>query len=52
MVLMINSFRHAHLDEPGRAEWEGFSIGTRAAATCVNPLQPAASWLLIVTNYH
>ncbi|CAD6259031.1 unnamed protein product [Miscanthus lutarioriparius] len=23
---------HAHLDEPGRAEWEGFSTGTRAAA--------------------
>jgi hypothetical protein len=25
-------FRHAHLDEPGREEWEGFSTGTRAAA--------------------
>ncbi|PVH36024.1 hypothetical protein PAHAL_7G340600 [Panicum hallii] len=23
---------HAHLDEPGREEWEGFSTGTRAAA--------------------
>ncbi|KAK1260787.1 hypothetical protein QJS04_geneDACA001911 [Acorus gramineus] len=23
---------HAHLDEPGRTEWEGFSSGTRAAA--------------------
>ncbi|KAL6844340.1 hypothetical protein ACP4OV_026013 [Aristida adscensionis] len=23
---------HAHLDEPGRTEWEGFSTGTRAAA--------------------
>ncbi|XP_042519512.1 allantoinase [Macadamia integrifolia] len=23
---------HAHLDEPGRAEWEGFSTGTKAAA--------------------
>lgn len=23
---------HAHLDEPGRAEWEGFSSGTKAAA--------------------
>ncbi|XP_011625481.2 probable allantoinase [Amborella trichopoda] len=23
---------HAHLDEPGRAEWEGFATGTRAAA--------------------
>eukprot|EP00268_Persea_americana_P034305 TRINITY_DN33961_c0_g1_i2.p1 TRINITY_DN33961_c0_g1~~TRINITY_DN33961_c0_g1_i2.p1 ORF type:complete len:504 (-),score=104.83 TRINITY_DN33961_c0_g1_i2:482-1993(-) len=23
---------HAHLDEPGRAEWEGFYTGTRAAA--------------------
>ncbi|KAM0950121.1 putative allantoinase [Dioscorea sansibarensis] len=23
---------HAHLDEPGKAEWEGFSTGTRAAA--------------------
>lgn len=26
------SVRHAHLDEPGREEWEGFSTGTRAAA--------------------
>lgn len=23
---------HAHLDDPGRAEWEGFDSGTRAAA--------------------
>ncbi|CAM8893643.1 unnamed protein product [Rhodiola kirilowii] len=23
---------HAHLDEPGRTEWEGFSSGTKAAA--------------------
>uniref|UniRef100_A0A804HM47 allantoinase n=1 Tax=Musa acuminata subsp. malaccensis TaxID=214687 RepID=A0A804HM47_MUSAM len=23
---------HAHLDEPGRVEWEGFSSGTKAAA--------------------
>lgn len=23
---------HVHLDEPGRAEWEGFYTGTRAAA--------------------
>lgn len=23
---------HVHLDEPGRAEWEGFDTGTRAAA--------------------
>ncbi|PKA53019.1 allantoinase [Apostasia shenzhenica] len=23
---------HAHLDEPGRSEWEGFSSGTKAAA--------------------
>ncbi|KAJ4778284.1 Allantoinase [Rhynchospora pubera] len=23
---------HAHLDEPGREEWEGFSTGTKAAA--------------------
>lgn len=24
--------RHAHLDDPGRAEWEGFPSGTKAAA--------------------
>ncbi|XP_057471138.1 allantoinase-like, partial [Actinidia eriantha] len=24
--------RHAHLDDPGRVEWEGFPSGTRAAA--------------------
>lgn len=24
--------RHAHLDDPGRTEWEGFPSGTRAAA--------------------
>ncbi|RRT82844.1 hypothetical protein B296_00019270 [Ensete ventricosum] len=29
-VLLCNS--HAHLDEPGRVEWEGFSSGTKAAA--------------------
>ncbi|XP_059443678.1 allantoinase-like [Corylus avellana] len=23
---------HAHLDDPGRAEWEGFPSGTKAAA--------------------
>jgi hypothetical protein len=49
MVLMINSFRHAHLDEPGRAEWEGFSNGTRAAAAGANSLQPPTCWLLIYT---
>lgn len=26
------SCRHAHLDDPGRAEWEGFPSGTKAAA--------------------
>jgi len=24
--------RHAHLDDPGRVEWEGFPSGTKAAA--------------------
>ena len=24
--------RHVHLYEPGRADWEGFETGTRAAA--------------------
>jgi hypothetical protein len=46
---MINSFRHAHLDEPGRAEWEGFSNGTRAAAAGANSPQPPTCWLLIYT---
>jgi len=33
------SLRHAHLDEPGREEWEGFSTGTRAAAAGANSFQ-------------
>ena len=28
--------RHAHLDDPGRAEWEGFPSGTKAAAAGIN----------------
>lgn len=24
--------RHAHLDDPGRSDWEGFPSGTKAAA--------------------
>ncbi|KAI7995482.1 Serine--glyoxylate aminotransferase [Camellia lanceoleosa] len=29
---MLSTIRHAHLDDPGRTEWEGFPSGTRAAA--------------------
>lgn len=31
--------RHSHLDEPGRAEWEGFPSGTKAAAAGIFMLQ-------------
>lgn len=31
-LLLVFCIRHAHLDEPGREEWEGFSSGTKAAA--------------------
>lgn len=46
--------RHAHLDDPGRADWEGFPSGTKAAAagmatflicTCVPKV------LLLVMNF-
>ena len=33
-VLDLNAndqYRHAHLDDPGRTEWEGFPSGTKAA---------------------
>lgn len=31
-ALVSINCRHAHLDDPGRAEWEGFPSGTQAAA--------------------
>lgn len=31
MTMFVHA-RHAHLDDPGRAEWEGFPSGTMAAA--------------------
>ena len=30
--LVYNHGRHAHLDDPGRNEWEGFPSGTKASA--------------------
>lgn len=30
--------RHAHLNDPGREEWEGFPSGTRAAAAGMHVL--------------
>lgn len=37
-------YRHAHLDEPGKTEWEGFSTGTRAAAA-------GTIWSLLINQH-
>lgn len=37
--------RHAHLDDPGRTEWEGFPSGTKAAAAGTLFLLYAKSYL-------
>ena len=43
-----NRDRHAHLDDPGREEWEGFPSGTKAAAAGNSTF---LKWLMIDIYY-